>query len=118
MVDSNSNANNTDGEPLFSTLLAESPKLWGVVDQFVRNLPDRVTAMEDALRNQAFDRLMIIARELGSAGLDHGYDALAERAADIEQAAHDQIIDALSHRIAEMTNLIDRIQLGLQAPGE
>ncbi|MBN2560650.1 MAG: Hpt domain-containing protein [Phycisphaerae bacterium] len=117
MTDADKDPSGTDDEPLLSTLLADSPELWSVVDTFVRTLPDQVTAMQDALRAQAFDRIRAIASELKTGGIDHGYHTVANRAAEIEQAAHDNVVDTLSSKIAEMTALIAKIQAGLRRPG-
>jgi hypothetical protein len=114
MPDANSSPNAANDETLFSTLLAESPQLWSVVEAFVRMLPDQVAGMRDAMRQQSFDRLQAIARELKDAGLTHGCKAVADRAAGIEQAAHDQVVDALSDRITELSELITKIQTSLQ----
>ena len=118
MPDADSNPNASNEEPLLSTMLAESPQLWSIVDAFVRTLPDHVSALRDALRQQSFDRLQTIARRLRNAGLEHGCKVIADRAAGIEQAAHDRVIDALSAQITEMTDLVNKIQTGLQQQGE
>jgi len=118
MAEAQNQPDSANEESFFSTLLAESPQLWSVVDVFVRTLPDQVSAMRDALRDQAFDRLQKIARQVRKAGLDHGCRPVADRAAGIEQAANDHVIDALTERIAEMTELINKIQTSLQHTGE
>jgi hypothetical protein len=118
MPDADSNQNAANDEQLFSTLLAESPQLWSVVEAFVRTLPDHVTAMRDAMRQQAFDRLQAMARQLQAAGIDHGCKAVADRASGIEQAAHDHVMDALAERLTELTQLIEKIQTSLQNQAE
>jgi hypothetical protein len=114
MPDANSNPSASNEESLLSTMLAESPQLWSIVETFVRTLPDQVDAMRDALRQQSYDRLQMLARRLRNAGLNNGCKAVADRAAGIEQAAHDHVVDALSQRIAELTELVTRIQITLQ----
>lgn len=118
MPDPNNNPSASNEEPLLSTLLAESPQLWSIVETFVRTLPDQVDAMRDALRQQSYDRLQTLARRLRNAGLNNGCQIVADRAAGIEQAAHDQVIDALSERINELTELVAKIQTSLQRQGD
>jgi hypothetical protein len=118
MAEAPNQPDSANEEQFLSTLLAETPELWSVVDMFVRTLPDQVSAMRDALRTQAFDRLQAIARQVQKAGLANGFRSVADRAAGIEQAAHDQVIDGLNERIAEMTDLIAKIQAGLQRTNE
>lgn len=118
MAEAQNQPDSANEEQFLSTLLAESPQLWSVVDVFVRTLPDQVAAMRDALRDHAFDRLQIIARQMRKASLDHGCRSVADRAAGIEQAANDHVIDALAERIVGMTELINKIQAGLHRTGE
>jgi HPt (histidine-containing phosphotransfer) domain-containing protein len=103
-----------DADPLFSTLLAESPELWQVVEQFVQSLPERVSAMQEALRAGSFQQVETFARQLKGIGSDCGYDIISQRAAEIEQAAHDGIIDGVSAKIDEVTALVARIRGGLE----
>jgi histidine phosphotransfer protein HptB len=117
MADQDREPTSKDADPLFSTLLAESPELWEVVEEFVHTLPDRVTAMQDALRDGSLDQLKICAHQLKGAGASYGYEAISSRAAEIEQAAHGGSIDSLADKIAEVTNLVARIQEGLEKGG-
>lgn len=101
-------------DPFFSTLLAESPELWEVVEEFVRSLPIRVTAMQEALRDGALDRLRTHAHQLKGAGASYGYEAITRQAAEIEQAVHDGTMDRLSDKIADVTDLVSKIQQRLE----
>ena len=114
MADADKDPQDAQSEPLFAALLAESPQLWNVADEFVRTLPGRIEPMEEALRDQAFDRLQSLARDLKDAGRTHKCDAIAHRAAAIEQAAHDHVLEDLTGRIAELTSLIAKIRAQLK----
>jgi len=107
-----------DDEPLFSTLLAESPQLWEVVEDFVRTLPAKMDAIETALRASSFDQVRTIAHDLSRRGTTCGYVALRDHAAGIEQAACDHVAEALSAKIVELRELIARIQAGIQTVDE
>jgi hypothetical protein len=113
MADQDKKPTDKDADPVFSTLLAESPELWEVVEEFVRSLPERITAMQDALHEGAIERLRTCADQLRSAGMDYGYDQLSRRSAEMEQALHGGEIDRISQKITEITSLVDRIREGL-----
>lgn len=114
MADQDKQPADKHADPVFSTLLAEAPELWEVVEAFVRSLPERVAAMQDALHEGAVERLQTCANQLRSAGKDYGYDQLSRRSAEIEQALHGGEIDRVSEKIAEITSLVDRIREGLE----
>ncbi len=114
MADQDKQPAHRDTDPVFSTLLAEAPELWQVVEEFVRSLPERVAAMQEALHEGAVDRLQTHADQLKQAGADLGYDQLSRRSAEIEQALHGGEIDRVSEKIAEITSLVDRIREGLE----
>lgn len=107
-----------DGEPLFSTLLAESPQLWDVVQDFVQTLPGKMEAIENALRVGSFEQIRRIAHDLGDRGTNCGYRVLREQAASIEQAACDHVADVLSAKVAELRELISRIRAGIERTDE
>jgi hypothetical protein len=105
-----------DEEAILSTLLAESPRLWELVAQFVHALPIHAGLMQDALRDSSFDRLRALAAELRVEGRRHGYGPLADLAAELEGAAEAGLVDALAERLNEFTLLIVRIHAGLRKP--
>lgn len=105
-------------EPLFSTLLAQSPQLGDVVEDFVRILPIRMDAIETALRTGSYDQVRAIAHDLGDRGTTCGYLALRDQTAQIEQAAGNHIAEALTHKLEELRELIARIQAGIQRTDE
>ncbi len=115
MGDVDKNPDGASAEPLFSTLLAESPQLWHVVDEFVRTLPEHIEAMKGALHERSFEQVQILARQLENNGADHGYGTIAKNAQSIEQAAHDHVVDDLANKIADLTALVTRIQAGLDS---
>ena len=103
-----------DAEPLLSTMLSESPELVAIVEQFVRGLPERMEAIQDALRQQSFDRIERLAHQLRSAGNSHGYAELTRAAGGLEQAAHAHAVDELTAKVHDMASLVERIRAGLQ----
>ena len=110
MADKDREPTSKDADPLFSTLLAECPELWEVVEEFVHTLPDRVVAMQDALREGSLEELKTFAHQLKGAGASYGYQAISTRAAEIEQGARAGSVDDLAAKIAEVIALVSRIQ--------
>lgn len=113
MADQSNSPRGSDAEPVLSTMLSESPELLAIVEQFVRGLPERLDAIQEALRQQSYDRIERLAAQLKSAGGSHGFAELTEQARWLEQAAHSQAMAELTGRIEEMTVLVNRIQAGL-----
>lgn len=98
------------GDPLFSNILAECPELWDVVEQFVRELPERVQAMQSALAAGEAERLAELAAQLRHAGLGHGCAELARRAGELEASAASDTLDGLNDRLHAMNQLVSEIQ--------
>jgi len=113
MADQANNPKGSESEPVLSTMLSESPELIAIVEQFVRGLPERLDAIQDALRQQSYDRIEKLARQLKSAGDSHGFADLTEQARSMEQAAHRHAMAELTGRIEEMAVLVNRIHAGL-----
>ena len=113
MADHANNPRGSDAEPVLSTMLSESPELIEIVEQFVRGLPERLDAIQEALRQQSFNRVEKLAGQLKSAGGSHGFAELTEQAKWMEQAAHSHAMAELTGRVEEMTLLVNRIRAGL-----
>jgi len=100
-------------EEAFSSLLSESPELWGVVEKFAQALPSEVDLMTDALHAGSYERIAAIAAGLKTAGTGHGYAGVSDRAATIEQAAHNHALDELSAKLAELRELALEIHVAI-----
>ena len=104
----------SEAEPVLSTMLTESPELLTIVEQFVRSLPERIEAIQYALREQSFERVARLAHQLKGSGGSHGYADLTRQAGATERAAHAHTIDELTAKVGELSSLVARIQAGLQ----
>ncbi len=105
-------------EEALSSLLAETPELWEVVQKFAASLPLEVDRMTDALDDGSYERLAAIAEDLKTAGTDHGYASVSDRPAAIEQAAHNHALDELSGKLAELHELALEIHVAIGTPEE
>ncbi|MCG8403649.1 MAG: Hpt domain-containing protein [Phycisphaerales bacterium] len=111
------NAGNGDfAEPVFSSILAECPELWEVVEQYAKALPEQVAEMESAFRTGAYDHLQRLAEKLKTSGVGHGYADVSEQADSLGRAAHDQLMDDVEQKLSELSQLAGQIQAGLQTP--
>jgi len=118
MAEDNKEPTGAESEAVLSTLLAESPQLWSVVELFVRTLPEQIAAMQEALRAQSFEQLQTLAEQLRRQGEDHQIHPLAARASELERAAREHVLQTLGLKINELSDLINQIRTNLQNPPE
>ncbi len=110
MADETNDPQGTSAEAMFSEMLAESPEIQRVVDEFICTLPVRLTAIQEALRDDSYDQVASLAHQLQVSGHASGCPSVSEQAGDIERAAHDHAIDALTDKLAEMKALIEQLR--------
>jgi hypothetical protein len=101
-------------DPIFSSILAECPELWDVVEQFARGLPNQMEEMQQALEHSSYDELIERARLLINAGRGHGFPELSEYAAAVERAARGKMVDSLESQLADLRDMTQQIQAGLE----
>ncbi|QDV91254.1 hypothetical protein RAS2_23500 [Phycisphaerae bacterium RAS2] len=109
MGDSANQPPHDSADTVLSALLTQDAELWTTSEAFVRTLPARAEALLDALRSGSFERIRSVAHHLKAAGAHCGQRDLCDKAALVEQAAHDHAIDGLALRIHDLTALISRI---------
>lgn len=98
---------------LVSRLIEDDPELADIVVEFVSALPNRVQNLENAWREQAWDRLTTIAHQLKGAGGSYGYPALSALGATMEQGFKTQSVDDFDLWLAELKNLVAAARAGL-----
>lgn len=96
-------------QPLVSRL-AGHPRLAGVVQRFVAQLPARLAAAASALQTQDMHELATIAHWLKGAGGSLGYDEMFEPSRALENAAMRGDAHAATHCVAALLALDARIQ--------
>ena len=104
-------------ESLFSSL-ADDASMADIIDAFVKELPPKVRAIEEAAARQDGKRLEALARGLKAVGSGYGFEAITDVAAKIEAA----LIDGASPRdvqsdVCALTNLCRRVR-SRPAPAE
>jgi PAS domain S-box-containing protein len=100
----------TDGEPVASRL-AHHPKLRAVARKFGVQMPERMTAMEEACAARDFQALAGLAHWLKGSGGTAGFDAFTTPAKTLEQAAKAQDAGKCDVLVTELRELVDRIVL-------
>lgn len=100
-------------DPVFSTILAECPELWDVVEQFAKGLPHQVEGLRRALERSSYEQIAEWSKTLSNSGHKHGYPELVAYAAALERAARDHLIDSLKTRIDDLNELAKQIRAGI-----
>lgn len=102
-------------DPIFSTILAECPELWDVVNQFARGLPGQIEELEQACQTAAYEQILDMARAMVTAGRGNGFPELAAYAAALERSARDHMLDSIESRVQDLRELARQIEAGLTA---
>jgi PAS domain S-box-containing protein len=98
------------GEPVASRL-AHHPKLRAVARKFGMQMPEKMTAIEQACIARDFQTLAGLAHWLKGSGGTAGYDLFTTPAKQLEQAAKAQDGQKSDALVAELRDLVDRIVL-------
>jgi signal transduction histidine kinase/DNA-binding response OmpR family regulator len=89
--------------------LADHPRLRAVVRKFAQQMPERMTAIEQAWSGRDFTTLAALAHWLKGSGGTAGYDAFTAPARALELAAKAQDDREAQVRVVELRLLVDRI---------
>ncbi len=114
MGDDPKETNSDSPDALLSSILAESPELWDIVQEFAKILPAQVEEMQSSLESGSLDRLGAIASNLKEAGNRYGYSELTEEAGALERAAQDGLVGELAKKVAALRLLSQQIKVGLR----
>jgi HPt (histidine-containing phosphotransfer) domain-containing protein len=100
---------NADQEPITSKLVKEDPDMIDLVEEFVQELPHRLSSLQRAYQSQQIEEIRSLAHQLKGAGGGHGYPILTEKAANIEKQAIKGNIEAIQSGIEELVQVIARV---------
>ena len=102
-----------DAGLLYSNLAADAD-LADLVDLFVRELPDRLQCLEQAIVQGDLETLRRLAHQLKGAGGSYGFPALGPPAAQLEQAARRcETTPILVLALDELAAIGSRVRAGL-----
>ncbi len=99
---------------LVSQLVIEDPEMIDVVEEFVGELPNRITEMQNAHRELDWELLRTCAHRLKGAGGSYGYPMLSEVAATLERGFIERRDDQFSDLLDQIQQLADAAQAGLR----
>lgn len=100
---------NEDLKPITSKLVREDPDMIDLVEEFVEELPQRLSALQSAFESQQIDEVRSLAHQLKGAGGGHGYQILTDKAAALEQQAIEGNISAIQGAIEDLVKVIARV---------
>jgi signal transduction histidine kinase/CheY-like chemotaxis protein len=96
---------------IVTSTLSDDPDLQEIVRQFVRDLPDRSSAMLRAAQTSDTETLKRLAHQLKGAGGSYGFPGITEAAAAVEQALAEGLDEAvLRARVETLAGLCRRVR--------
>lgn len=95
--------------PIRSSLPIEMPAFGKIVEDFRTKLSEKCQHMEDAYRDNDWDRLAGMAHWLKGSGGTVGFDCLTEPSIKLEQSAKNRDAAATRHVLNDVQNLAERI---------
>jgi signal transduction histidine kinase/CheY-like chemotaxis protein len=101
-------------EPLHSILSEQEPEFTEIVNQFIGKLPDMITTIDAAFWANDWEKFRETVHNLKGMGGGFGFPQLTEHAAEIEKLHNQQDYAAIQPQLAELQQLSQRIQAGIQ----
>lgn len=98
----------TQSDRIVSELVQSDPSYAELVEDFIAGLDGRIQELNKALIAGQFDTIKTLAHQLKGSGGGHGYPALTQVAAGLEQQAVAQQIESCKQSIGEITSLVAR----------
>ncbi len=96
--------NATSGDSIISSL-SENPDYHKMIDVFVKDLPERIEQMRDALEQNNLHELCLRIHSLRELSGFAGFPVYTEKADDIERILHDNQIEKVSAQLDELAKL-------------
>ena len=98
--------------PVVSELLDRDPRMAAIVDQFVIRLRSQVEAMQEALREERFSDLALLAHWLKGSGGNVGFKGVVQLAADLQQFAKAEDLAGANSALNAVEAYTTRIERG------
>ena len=100
---------NGSRDPIVSELVKEEPDMVDLVEEFVNELPQRLSSLQSAIDAQQIDEVRSLAHQLKGAGGGHGYQILTDKAGILEKQAIDGDVKAIQSSMDELVQIIARV---------
>ena len=101
-------------EPIHSALLNEDPSYIELVNQFVKNLPERIDALICAHNNNDLPEIRKIVHDLKGLGGGYGYNQLSDLASKMMFLIEDNNFNSIPVLLIELEDMCKRIYRGAQ----
>ncbi len=94
-----------------SSLLAKNPSFLPIVEKFLPRLEAQLVTMDEAVDNQDFEELAVLAHWLKGSGGTVGFDIFTKPAAKMERAAKSNDMDLVSKCLTDIKDYAGKIVL-------
>ena len=108
-----SNPQSPSPAKLVSQLIIDDPEMIDIVEEFVAELPSRISELSDAHRRLDWEQLRTCAHRLKGAGGSYGYPRLSQVAASMEAIFIERRDDKFSDLLAQLQQLTEAAKAGL-----
>ncbi len=98
------------GKDPIRSKLAEDHDMADIINQFVTKLPDKLSAMREAIANNHHQELQRLAHQLKGSGGGYGYPQLTDPAKCLEEAAKAEDVEGASLALASLGKLCQAIE--------
>ena len=105
-----------DQEPIVSSLLDEDPELLELVTKFVERLPEQLSDINDAVKENNWAELKRKVHDLKGLGGNFGFPVISQVAKQIEDEIRAQSFTNIPPLLQELNSLYQRIRLGQNNP--
>jgi HPt (histidine-containing phosphotransfer) domain-containing protein len=102
-------AHDKEPEPPIRSSFSNDPEMLELIEYFVSELPERVSALNDCWKNGRLDDLRRLAHQLKGASGGYGFESLGDAAARLEEAIDMQAdVDRLQGEVEELLEMCRR----------
>ena len=84
------------------SVFEDDPDMREIVQEFVDDLKERTSEIEQALASRSYDQLRTLAHQLKGAGGGYGFDAITDSAGQLEHALKESADDATVDRLTRL----------------
>ncbi len=101
-------------EPIKSVLLEDDPEIIELVHNYIKNLPEVLKHVEEALKQKNWERLKDLAHQIKGTGGNFGFVELSNLAGTIEFQAMNMNMDELGGLFEKLSHVCERIIAGVE----
>lgn len=104
-------------EGLLVSEFADDPDMLELIQMFIDEIPQRVSAIEQALESNDMELLTRLAHQLKGAAGGYGFPAVSDASKILEKAAKEkQTVDALDKMVRDLAGICQKVSSTVTAP--